>query len=87
MENVLKPIKIKVFYNENLKKITGKDFEEIMVSEGLGFAQSLYFLFSSYPEITKKFSPGKLGFLLNGKKPTEYDVLKDGDELKLVGIE
>lgn len=87
MENFLKPIKIKVFYDENLKKITGKDFEEMMVSEGLSFAQSLSFLFSSYPEIQQKFPPGKLGLLLNEKKPTGYDILKDGDELKLIGTE
>ncbi|KPJ55675.1 hypothetical protein AMJ49_06630, partial [Parcubacteria bacterium DG_74_2] len=63
MENFLKPIKIKVYYDKNLREITGKDFEEMMVSKGLSFAQSLYFLFSSYPEIQQKFPPGKLGFL------------------------
>ena len=69
-----------------MKKITKKDFDEPVVSEGLSFPNFLYFLFSSYPEIQKKFPPGKLGFLLNGKKPAENDILKDGDELKLIGI-
>jgi len=30
MEN-LKSIRVKIFYDENLKKITGKDFEEAIV--------------------------------------------------------
>ena len=86
-QNFLKPIKIKIFYDEALKKITNKDFEEAMVSENLNFAMFLNFIFTSYPEIQEKFPPGKLGFLLNGKKPNEYDILNDGDELKFIGIE
>lgn len=27
----------------------------------------------------------KEGFLLNGKRPSEFDVLRDGDELNLIG--
>ena len=84
MEN-LKSIKVKITYSENLKKITGKDFEEVVVSENLSFAMFLNFIFSSYPEITKEFAPGTLGFLLNGKRPSEFDILKNGDELNLIG--
>ena len=73
----LKPIKVKIFYDENLKKITGKDSEEIIISENLNFAMFLNFIFSFYPEITKRFIPGTLGFLLNGKPPKENDVLKE----------
>jgi len=87
MKEPPKPIKIRIFYDENLKKITGKDSEESTVSEGLNFAGLLYFIFSSYPEIQKRFPPGKLGFLLNEKKPNEYDILKDGDELRFIEIE
>ena len=86
MENFLEPIKVKIFYDENLKKITGKDFEEGVVSEGLNFINFLNFVFSSYPEIQKRFTPGTLGFLLNGKEPKENDILKDGDELKIITI-
>ena len=32
-----KPIKIKVFYDKELNKITGKDSEESIVSENLNF--------------------------------------------------
>jgi len=84
MDNFPKPIKIKIFYDEELKKITGKDSEETIASEGIDFATQLYFIFSSYPEIQKKFPPGWLGFLLNGREPKEKDVLKDGDKLELL---
>lgn len=79
----LKPIKIKVFYDKELKKITRKDFEEAMVSENLNFAQFLNFIFSSYPVILKRFIPGTLGFLLNGRETKENDILKDGDKLEI----
>ena len=42
----LKPIKVKIFYNNELKKITGKDFEEAVVSENLNFINFLNFIFS-----------------------------------------
>jgi len=83
MKEFPKPIKIKIFYDENLKKITGKDFEEAIVSEGLSFANLLYFIFSSYPEIQKRFPPGKLGLLLNNQPPKDFDILRDGDEIVL----
>jgi hypothetical protein len=79
----LKSIKIKIFYDENLKKITGKDFEEAVVSENLNFAMFLNFIFSSYPIIPKRFIPGTLGLLLNGIVPKEEDILKDGDKLEI----
>jgi len=80
----LKAIKVKVIYDEELKKITGKDFEESVVSENLDFPMFLNFIFNSYPFITKKFFPGTLGFLLNKKLPKDDDILKDGDELKII---
>ena len=86
MKNIPKPIKIKILYNEELKKITGKYFEESIISEGLSFVSLLYFIFSSYPEIKKRFPPGKLGLLLNNQKPNGYEILKEGDEIKLIGI-
>jgi len=84
MEDFPKPIKVKIFYDEELKKITGKDSEETIASEGINFVTQLYFIFSSYPEIQKKFPPGQLGFLLNGKAPQKNDVLKNGDKLEFL---
>lgn len=83
MEN-LKPVRVKIYYDEDLKKITGKDFEEAVVSENLSFVRFLNFIFSSYPEIPKGFIPGALGFLLNGKPPGENDILKDGDDIMFI---
>lgn len=84
MEDALKQIKIKIYYDKGLKEVTKKDSEEMVVSEGLDFALCLHFIFSSYPKIQKEFPPGKLGFLLNNKKPKEYDILEDGDEIKFI---
>lgn len=84
MGKTLKPIKINIFYNEEIKEITGKDSEKAVVSENLNFAQFLNFIFSSYPKITKRFIPGTLGFLLNGKEPKENDILKDEDKLEIL---
>ncbi len=85
MEN-LKSIKVKIFYDDDLRKITGKDLEEAVVSENLDFVAFLNFIFSSYPEIPKKFLPGTLAFSLNGRKPKEDEILNDGDELKMSGM-
>lgn len=84
MEKFLKPIRVKIFYDESLRKITGKSFEEAVVSENLNFVLFLNFIFSSYPEIPKKFMPGILGFLLNGRAPKENDILQDGDKLEIM---
>lgn len=89
MGDFLKPIKVKVFYDKELKRLTGKDSEELIVSENLNFINFLNFIFSSYHKIPKRFIPGTLGFLLNGREPKENDILKDGDklEIKAFGIE
>jgi len=84
MEDFLKTIKIKIFYDDELKKITKTNSEEAVISEGMTFAEQLYFIFSSYPEIPKKYPPGKLGFLLNNKLPNKFDILHDGDEITLI---
>lgn len=85
MEDFPKPIKIKISYDEELKKITEKDSEEVVVSEGLRFVQFLGFIFTSYPKIQKNYPPGKLGLLLNNRRPQDFDVLEDGDEVILRG--
>lgn len=86
MEKFLKPIRVKVFYDKNLGKITGKDSEEVVVSENLDFISLLNFIFSAYPEIPKKFMPGTLGLLLNDKAPKENDILRDKDEVKIMAL-
>jgi len=82
MKDLPRPIKVRIFYDSALKLITGKDSEEAIVSENLNFINLLNFIFSSYPAIPKKYIPGTLGLLLNGRKPEENDILKDGDKLE-----
>ena len=83
MDDFLKPMKVKIFYDKELKKITEKDSEEAVVSEGLKFINMLGFIFASYPEIEKTYPPGKLGLLLNDRLPKDFDVLQDGDKIML----
>jgi uncharacterized protein YpuA (DUF1002 family) len=82
MEN-LRPIKVNVFYEGEIKKITKKDYEEAVISEGLNFGNFIYFIFSSYPNIQKIFVPGTVSFSLNNRVPMENDILKDGDIVKI----
>jgi len=84
MKDLPKSIKVRIFYDRELKKITGKDSEEAIVSENLDFINFLNFIFSSYPAIPQRFIPGTLGFLLNGRAPKENDILKDGDKLEIM---
>ena len=80
-----KAIRITVTYDSNLQRITGKEREESISSEGMPFGQFLFFLFKSYPEIQKAYPPGKLGFMLNGDPPRLDTILRDGDCLYFVG--
>ena len=85
MYNMPRAIHITISYDPNLQKITGKESETSMSSEGVTFQQFLFFLFSSYSEIQSTYPPGKLGFLLNGEPPRLDTILRDGDRLLFVG--
>lgn len=76
-----KSIKITVCYDPVLEAITGKGKEEMMANKGASFQFLLYCIFTSYPKITERYPPGKLGMLLNGRPPELFDILKDSDEL------
>jgi hypothetical protein len=78
-----KPIKIQIIYDKELQKVTGVASEEAVVSEGLNFLMMLKFIFDSYPEIPKIYPPGSMGLRLNGKPPTEFEILNDGDKIEL----
>jgi len=75
-------IKVTNLYDKNLKLITLRDYEDFFVSEGITFLEYLYFWFSSYPEIEKRYPPGILGFILNGHRPTQFEILNNGDEIR-----
>jgi len=78
-----KPIKIQIIYDKELQKITGVASEEAVVSEGLNFLMMLKFIFDLYPKIFRQYPPGTMDLSLNGKRPTEFEILSDGDEIKL----
>ncbi|HSW98084.1 MAG TPA: hypothetical protein VLF89_09735 [Candidatus Saccharimonadales bacterium] len=78
-------IQVTAFYDKAIQKITGTKSDPIIVSKGMTFLMLLFNIFASYPEIEKKYPPGKLGLLLNGKPPTDFDILQDGDKVLLIG--
>jgi hypothetical protein len=79
------PITVTAFYDKPLQKITGTKSDPIIVNTGMPFIILLSNIFASYPEIEKQYPPGTLGLLLNGKPPTDFDVLQDGDKVFLIG--
>ena len=81
-DSLAKRKRITIFYDDFLARITGRPFEEAMVSANFTFADSLNSLFLSYPEIPRQVLPGELGFLLNGIRPLTFDVLQDGDRIE-----
>ena len=83
MKSFPKPIKIQIIYDEKLQELTGVASEDAMVSEGLNFLMMLKFIFDSYPEVFKLYPPGSISLWLNDKRPTEFDILNDGDKIKL----
>ncbi|RJQ25469.1 hypothetical protein C4577_05605 [Candidatus Parcubacteria bacterium] len=78
-----KSITITLIYDSAVQKITNTPSEPSIVNEGMPFIMLLYFVFQSYPEIQEKYPPGTLGLLLNGKPPTDFDILQDGDKVEL----
>jgi hypothetical protein len=78
------PAKIYISFDHNLRRITGKESDVAMVSNGISFIQFLFFLFESYPEIQASYPPGKLGFLINNEAPREDSQLYDGDRVLFV---
>lgn len=76
-------MKVQIVYDEELRKITKVEREEALVSEGIKFVMFLKFIFDSYPKIPKRYPTGSIGLLLNGRPPAEYEILNEGDEIKL----
>ena len=88
MENINgmpRSIKITVFYDSTLQKITGTESDPVFMSEWSTFVYLLKNVFISYPEIEKKYPPGQLGFIINGKPPTNPTTpLFDGDKVEFI---
>jgi len=69
------------YYDRTLQHITGCSYESATVSEGLLFLEYLFFILSSYPQIESLYPPGTLAFTINGKRPTDFTVLRNGDQI------
>ncbi|MEK7190480.1 MAG: hypothetical protein AAB661_01805 [Patescibacteria group bacterium] len=78
-----KPIFIKVEFDRDLQKITGKKEIPMVVSQGATFAYVLQNIFIEYPGIEKKYPPGELGFTIDGTPPKTYTPIFDGDVIRL----
>lgn len=74
-------MKVTNHYDSSLQRITGRATEPAVISDNLSFAEYLYFILCSYPEIEKTYPPGILGFTVNGSIPTDFTVLKEGDNI------
>jgi len=83
---MLNHVKVNIYYDIGLQKITGKAEEPAIISENLLFVYFLNFIFSSHPDITKKYPPGTLGFTINSMPPLDTYIMQDRDELKLMSF-
>ena len=81
ISNMPKAIFLKVQYDKELQKITGKEEHPLAMSEGSTFAYLLQNIFMEYPELEKQYPPGVLGFSINGFPPKMYTPLFDGDTI------
>lgn len=81
-----KPLTLHIIYEGRVAHVTGKASEYVIVSEGLVFIDILQQIFISYPEIEKKFPPGSLGLLINGRPPIMQDMPHEGDEIALCSV-
>ncbi len=70
---------LKVEFDQELRKITGKKDIPMVMGEGATFAYLLQNIFIEYPEIEKKYPAGSLGFVINGTPPKAYTPIFDGD--------
>lgn len=65
-ESGMKGVSITIRYDPIIQKITGKEEDPMILSEGSLFQYVLLNVFEVYPEIQEKYPPGVLGFIRNG---------------------
>ncbi|MFY9492973.1 MAG: hypothetical protein WAP55_00590 [Minisyncoccia bacterium] len=78
---MLKPVSVFIEFDPVMEAITGQTKIKIMMSENAPFVFLLHSIFTSYPEIQKRYPPGRLAMALNGHPPTEYELLREGDKI------
>ena len=81
MVDNVKPINIFVKFPSAPEVITGQGEMKMVMNEGAPFFFLLNSIFISYPEIQRRYPPGKLAFRLNNRRPTEHELLHEGDQL------
>lgn len=80
-KEMLKSINVFVKFDLVMEAIIGQTEMKIVMSENTPFVFLLHSIFTSYPEIQRRYPPGRLAMALNGRRPTEYDLLQDGDKV------
>lgn len=77
----LKPINVFVRFAPVMESITGRGEMKVVMSDGAPFVFLMHSIFTSYPELPRRYPPGKLAFTLNDRRPTENDFLHEGDKV------
>ena len=77
----MKPINVFVKFPLALESITGQSEMKLILNEGAPFVFLLHSIFTSYPEIRKRYPPGELAFTLNNRRPIGNESLYDGDQV------
>lgn len=78
-----KPITIEVIYDAKLQHITQIASEKVVVSTNCVFIFLLKTIFDCYPVMMKKYPPGSIYMFLNNTAPSEFDILEEGDIVRL----
>lgn len=81
-------IEIKIVYDKSLEKITRTSEEPAIINEGMTFIMMLHFIFSSHPQIPKKYPPGTIALSVNGLPVVDENyILLDGDVIILKAVD
>jgi len=80
-------IGIVVHYQGTISTITEKECEGIQIVQGMPFLMLLNLVFEIYPEIMKTYPPGRIGLMLNDHPPTDFEAMKDNDQVYLTTSE
>ena len=78
-----RPIKLRVYYDAALQRITGKDYDPVIMGEGATFVYLLQNIFREHSGLAHKYPPGTISFEVNGEPPKPYTPLFDGDIVKV----
>jgi hypothetical protein len=82
MPNMLKPLRVEIFYDAKLQEITGVASEPMLISEGATFSYLLQNVFMAHPKIIETYPPGAIGIVVNGYPPKTYSPIFDGDKVE-----